>query len=357
VTAVALSTPMEYGLELSHKSLVVNTMESPDKLQLLAAVIIPVKNGGDLLVKVLSQLLIQNCPWPYEILVIDSGSTDGSQQKVADLGIRLYEIPAAEFGHGRTRNLGMQLTSADYVCFLTQDALPADDTWLVNMVAVLSSRSDIAGCFGPHRPYPECHPIVAKELQLHFAGFAAQDKIVRLDDPQRYAADAGYRQQLHYFSNNNSAIRRSVWQKIPFPDVDFAEDQIWAKHIIEAGYAKAYAPDAPVYHSHSFGVLETCQRAFDESSALHRIFGYVLTPNLLHLTLNLMRFIHRDWFWLIKDKNLKLKQKILLCLTAPPRNFARLLGYYLGGKTHRLSPRLVGFISRDKTLQRTASSS
>ena len=63
--------------------------------------------------------------------------------------------------------------------------------------------------------------------------------MVWLDDKARYDRDEPYRQRLHFFSDNNALVRRSVWEQIPYPDVDFAEDQIWAQQIIEAGWKRA----------------------------------------------------------------------------------------------------------------------
>ncbi|MFO1353056.1 MAG: glycosyltransferase, partial [Gammaproteobacteria bacterium] len=63
-----------------------------------ASVVIPVKNGGALLVDVLKKVLAQRAPWPFEVLAIDSGSRDGSLEHIRELGVRLHEIPPREFG-------------------------------------------------------------------------------------------------------------------------------------------------------------------------------------------------------------------------------------------------------------------
>jgi hypothetical protein len=60
----------------------------------------------------------------------------------------------------------------------------------------------------------------------------------------------------------------------------FAEDQTWMLAAIKAGYAKAYVPEAAVYHSHDFGVWETLQRNFDEASSFQRDFGYEIQRSL-----------------------------------------------------------------------------
>ncbi len=73
-----------------------------DDRPIKASVVIPVKNGGPLLVDVLTEILAQKTPWPFDILVIDSGSRDGSQAQVKGLNIRLHEIASQAFGHGKS---------------------------------------------------------------------------------------------------------------------------------------------------------------------------------------------------------------------------------------------------------------
>lgn len=328
-------------------------MSSPaDTSSPCVSVVIPVKNGGPLLTEVLRAILDQETPWPFEVLVIDSGSRDGSQDRTRELGVRLHQIPPTEFGHGRTRNLGVSLTSGEFVAFLTQDALPADRHWLSALVAPMELAGDVAGVFGPHLAYQDCNPITARELGLHFQGFGDSPNVVRLDDPDRYARDPGYRQFLHYFSSNNACIRRSVWEHLPLPDVDFAEDQLWAQKAVEAGYAKGYAPDARVYHSHNFGVREGYRRAFDESRALKRLFGYVLVPNLRHLQGHWRRMVWRDWQW-IREARLPWVDTLHWWWRIPLLNLAKLGGFYLGGRQESLPEWLVERLSRDKTLQRS----
>ena len=321
-------------------------------IQFKASVVIPVKNGGALLRQVLQAVCRQQTPWPYEVLVIDSGSRDGSQAVVRDLGIRLHEIPPAEFGHGKTRNLGASLTTGDFIVFITQDALPADEHWLNHLVSAAELSPNTAGAFGRHLAYPEHGPVIARELQTHFAGFGAQAHTVQKDDSERYRQEQGYRQFLHFFSSNNACIRRSVWQRIPLPEVDFAEDQLWAKAIIEAGFAKAYAPDACVFHSHKFGVLETYRRAYDESSALRQLFDYELVPSLKHLLKHSWLLSRRDWRW-IAESALPARNKCLGMVKTPAANFSRLLGFYAGVKQTRLPNWLKEHSSRDKALQRS----
>jgi GT2 family glycosyltransferase len=83
-----------------------------------------------------------------------------------------------------------------------------------------------------------------------------------------------HQQWLHYYSDNNSAIRRCVWEKIPYPDIPWGEDQVWAWEIIKQGYQKAYANDAIVIHSHNLSEFEQAKISRIEGDFWLRYFNY-----------------------------------------------------------------------------------
>jgi len=315
-----------------------------------ASIVIPTKNPGHQFQQVLHAVLSQSPDFEYEVLVIDSGSTDGTVDYVrglSDSRIRLHQIEPSSFGHGRTRNLGVSLTSGEYAVLITHDAMPVNQDWLKNLVATAESDPQIAGVFGRHVAYPNANPFTAHELDIHFSGFD-EWTVSSLEDPERYSRDEGYRQVLHFFSDNNALIRRSVWEVQPYPDVDFAEDQIWAQRIIEAGYKKAYAREAVVMHSHEYGLFERLQRSFDESYAFNRLFGYSLCSGIRSLIISWLALTRRDIAYSINNKLWKSHAKFVLL--APVDNFMRLTGYYLGSRGDRLPAGLRQRLSRDKQL-------
>lgn len=243
-----------------------------------ASIVIPTLNGGDLLLKVVDRVLAQQAPWPFELLIIDSGSTDGSIEALSKKNLRIHSIPKAEFSHGGTRNLGVELTSGEYIAFLTQDALPVDQFWLLHLVSILEHEPRAAGAFGRHLAYPEASAFVQRDLAAHFQNLAQYPLYLDKEtDAERFATgEAGWRQLLHFYSDNNSCLRRSVWQQIPYPVIEYGEDQVWADLIIKAGYKKAYALHATVYHSHDYTEQETFERSRIEANFFYQQFGYLL---------------------------------------------------------------------------------
>jgi rhamnosyltransferase len=311
-------------------------------------VLIPTKNGGLIFEKTLNSVVSQLAPWPFEVLVIDSGSIDNTIMTCQrHPEVRVHSIPPEEFGHGRTRNLGISMAKGEFVALITQDALPANENWLVSLVETIEQDPAIAGVFGRHTAYPDANPFTAHELEQHFESFDAW-RVVQMENPERFKHDQGYRQTLHFFSDNNALIRRTVWEKHPYPDVDFAEDQIWAHSIIKAGYKKAYSRDAIVVHSHNYALLERLQRSFDEAYAFRRYFGYTLCPSPLALLRSWLALTRRDLAYALRSNLFRTQtMKVLLM---PFDNFMRLAGHYLGSRGDRLPEGLRHRLSRDKRL-------
>ncbi|MCR4674766.1 MAG: glycosyltransferase family 2 protein [Lachnospiraceae bacterium] len=247
-----------------------------------ASIVIPVKNGGKRFEDVLKMIFAQTTNYTYEVICVDSGSSDDSVAVAKKYGADVYEIPPEEFGHGKTRNYGASLGTGEFIIFLTQDATPASVHWLDAMIDAMKLDEQIAGGFGKHLPYGDCNPPDRQMLENHFGRYGNENFIHELteDKKQQYFEDEGYRQYLSFFSDNCSCLRRSVWEKIPYDDTDFSEDQIWARKILEAGYKKVYVPEGAVYHSHNYPISTYGQRYYDEFKALYRVQQASFCPDL-----------------------------------------------------------------------------
>ncbi len=265
-----------------------------------ASVVIPTLNAGPILDRVLEAAVNQQTPWPFEILVIDSGSTDGTLDTIAKYpSVKLHQIDKKNFNHGGTRNLGAELTTGEFIAYLTHDALPANERWLYNLVSSIEMHPDAAGAYGKHLPYPEATAFTQRDLNAHFDLMAMQPLCVNKEtNKKRYdAEDVQWRQFLHFYSDNNSCFRRSVWEKIPYRETKFGEDQVWADDIIKAGYSKVYAVRAVVYHSHDFNPEENQERSMTEAAFFKHFFGYKLIGTEKEFTNTLKDLNAHDKNW------------------------------------------------------------
>ncbi|HUP51945.1 MAG TPA: glycosyltransferase family 2 protein [Longimicrobiales bacterium] len=226
------------------------------------SVVIPVRNGGksfERLTKSLTRTRERLTSSDFQILVIDSGSKDGTPERAEAAGFDVERIPPESFGHGRTRNLGVQLARGEVVCFLTDDVLPVSPDWPLLFAQALSDPS-VAGVYGRQVPRD------ATTMEMFFVSLNYPEEPVRYEPrPDGHHPRPG----RVVFSNAFSAVRREVVLRIPIPeDADYSEDQIWARRALAAGYAIAYEPSAEALHAHVYRLGGVFRRSYFVGRAL-----------------------------------------------------------------------------------------
>jgi rhamnosyltransferase len=227
------------------------------------SILIPVKDGGSDLIRCLQAIAAQQVDNQVEVVVVDSGSSDGSAERARELGATVHEIPASDFVHGATRNLAARLSSGDVLVFTTQDAVPATDHWLARLVGALEG-DDIAGAYGRQLPHEDATP--PEQFFLDFM-YGETARIQRLGGIE----ELSFEQTL--FSNVNSAIPRKVWEENPFrDDVTMSEDQEWSRRMLLAGHTIVYEPEAAVRHSHSYTLRGAFRRFYDSGASAGRSY-------------------------------------------------------------------------------------
>lgn len=272
-----------------------------------ASVFIPVKDGGAFFERVIDRILAQKADFMFDFLVIDSGSTDGTvdllkRKAKADSRFRFQEIPNTQFQHGRTRNLGIEQTDGEYVAITTADALPADDSWLANLVGAFKKGPRIAGATGRHLPYESHGPFLLRDFNGSFNHFRDLGDVFSFEDQmssQVYPGGVEWQMISQFYSDNNSAMSRAVWKKIPYPEIDWGEDMVWAWECIKLGFQKAYADDAVVYHSHQWDLGASEDWYAIEGRFWKELFGIEVVGNLDE---ELKNWNARDRLFAIKEK-------------------------------------------------------
>lgn len=226
------------------------------------SILLLTKNGRRDLERVLASLFSQRTTSEFEVVAVDSGSTDGTLGTLRRYPIRIEQISPEEFHHARTRNFAASLANGTILIYLSQDAIPASDNWLEAMVSNFDDER-VGAVYGRQFPKPD------SSLERHdvFNTIYGESKLIK--DPA-HRNGMGY--HFYHFSDVNAAIRRSVWESERFPeDLKVFEDLGIAKQILDAGWKIVYEPLAAVFHSHSHTTLGLFKRYFDIGYTLRRL--------------------------------------------------------------------------------------
>ncbi|MEI8041659.1 MAG: glycosyltransferase family 2 protein [Verrucomicrobiota bacterium] len=252
------------------------------------SVIIPVKNGLATLSHCLEGLLAQSMSKHLEIIVIDSGSSDGTLDLLENYPVRVHRISPDRFNHGDTRNLGVSLAQGQFVAMTVQDASPIDEHWLERMVRHFEDPR-VAGVCGQQvvAHDPDNNPLQwfrpCTEPGLKKVWFAGPSEFERLSPAEQVA--------LCGWDDVTAMYRRSVLLKLPFRRVSFAEDLIWARDALAHGHALVYDYSARVYHYHDQSFRFRFRRAFTILYHRYQHFGY--SPFPWFPALELARCVYR----------------------------------------------------------------
>lgn len=313
------------------------------------SVVIPTLNAGAGFEELLKRISAQEGDFDHEVLVVDSGSTDGTDELARRYGAVVHRITKEQFNHGATRNLGISLARGEYVVLTVQDAVPVDERWMATMVENLEQDERIAGVYGRQIPHPGASALTrvfvnslasaSLERREHFAG-----------DPKQYRKmPPAKRRRLAAFDNVSSCLRRSVWKELPFEKTNFGEDIRWGKSVVEAGYKTVYEPRSAVFHSHERGALYDLRRYYVDQRVLRELFGLELVPSLARLFVSTFRFSLRLFRLLYRDEEMATKGVLRLMLIAVKYAVPAQVGNYLGAKSGsiaRLSPGVFGKLHR-----------
>lgn len=233
------------------------------------SVVIPVRNEAAGIAACLDGILRQTVP-VREIIVIDSGSTDGTQDIARGFdNVRLIEIAAAEFNHGDTRNLGWRQTSGEFVLFTVGDARPVDETWIAGLLAGFASP-EVVAVSGQ-----QVVPRVSKANPIDWHRPVSQPKIrvVRFDGTAGFeAASPATKCEACSIDDVTAMYRRSALEEIGFRRVVYGEDVLFGYDAYRAGKAIAFNPGARVFHYHVETYESLLKRTVAVASLRYRLF-------------------------------------------------------------------------------------
>ena len=220
-----------------------------------------------------------------QVVVVDSGSTDGSLELSQQAGFAVLHTKAQDFNHGATRQwaldqgflnlqpnppngttpsattstspsaLAIASTPPEFIVFLTQDAILASPKALEELLQAFQDPQ-VAAAYGRQLPNHDAH-----WLETHTRAFNYPDvsRTVQLQDKATLGIKACF------LSNSFSAYRlQALMAQGGFPaHLPLGEDTFTAAKLLLSGQSLRYQATAEVYHSHNYNGLQDFQRMFD----------------------------------------------------------------------------------------------
>lgn len=241
----------------------------------LVTVVIPVKNGISTLKPCLEGIFSQTLKDSIEVIVIDSGSTDGTLELLAKYPVKVHNLPPKDFNHGETRNLGVSLAQGEFVLMTVQDATPVDDRWIETMLGHFSDPL-VAGVCGQQIV---AHDHEKNPLQWFKPASEAKPFTVYFENPEDFTILPGKKQHEYCnWDDVNAMYRKSIKEKVPFKKLMFSEDTLWAKDALALGYKIVYDYRARVYHYHHQDFKFYFKRSYIILYQNYKFYDYIKYP-------------------------------------------------------------------------------
>lgn len=315
------------------------------------SIVILTKNEEAFIAGTLESVFQQVLSGTFEVIVIDSGSKDKTIDIVKQYPVRIIEIPALDFGHGRTRNLGVNNSQGDYIVFLNGDATPANNYWLAYLLEPFSLSKNVAGVYSRIYPRTDCNPLEARDILND--RYLFDERIKNISASREYnQMNAEEKRKLISFHTISCVVDRRLLSESPFMDVPFGEDLEWAKRMLEKGYTVAYEPKAAVLHSHnlhrSFPAI--MKKYFDDTRLNQQLLKRWRISRLLRVPIVTIFKIIRDIAYIFALKR-TVFYKIRWILYSPIMRIAEALGIFLGAMPY-ISNRFIRSLSLVEEIKR-----
>ena len=260
----------------------------------------------------------------FELLVVDSGSTDRTLEIVRAYPCRLVEIPPSDYYPGAVLNQAIEACDSDLLVFQNSDSVPLSPHTLSRLLAAFDDPETV-GAYGRQLPRPDAETWVRRDYQASFPPQAPGAPWMGLSLPL-------------------AAIRRSAWEEHPFYTEAWASEDtewgIWAKR---AGRKVVYVPGALVMHSHNYSLREIYGRRFVEGEA--DAFIYRDRSTLAGTTRAFAASVARDALHHVRARD------VAGLVKTPARRFVYHRAHYLG---HKLGERRIARGDTDASIGQKA---
>lgn len=213
------------------------------------SIVILTKNGGSPLRESIKRIFSQKVPFVYEVIIIDSGSTDDTLDFLKSYPVRLFQIKPKDFSFGPTRDFGFSQARGEYIVTVSQDVVPADNNWLQNLVIpLLNDEADAV----------QGENIVPDDGKTFF--WEKIDRFYFTNESTEFNKSNGG----VFLSCTHLAIKKRVWEEAHFGSCPMGEDKILQKKLHSKGYKIIFRREAVAYHGHHYDLKSLIKRCENE---------------------------------------------------------------------------------------------
>lgn len=218
--------------------------------------VIPAYKPGRDLRELVEKLLDQTVRLGRIIIINTDREFFDEKEYLIAPAVEVVHITRHEFDHAGTRDMGLRMSDADYVLFMTMDAIPKDNYLVEKLLSGFRRADNIAVSYARQLPKKDCNRI--EQITREF-NYPAQSRVQTSDDIKELGIKA-------YFCSDVCAMYdTSIYRSLggfKAPAI-FNEDMVYAAGALDAGYAVSYCADALVYHSHNYTGRQYYRRNFD----------------------------------------------------------------------------------------------
>ena len=196
--------------------------------------------------------------WPvHRLIVMNTGKENWkAAYEKTTIPMEVHHLTREEFDHGKTRDQAARMSRADYLLFMTQDALPEDCHLIEKLVEAMERDEKIGAAYARQLPREDCRLMEQYTRQFNYP---EQSRVKTKADIPTLGI------KTFFCSDVCAAYRRDLFEELGGFEspVIFNEDMFFAANAIEHGYGVAYAAEAKVVHSHNYTMRQQFHRNFD----------------------------------------------------------------------------------------------
>lgn len=311
----------------------------------LVSVLLPVKNEGSSLRELLPLVLGQDVQASLEIVAVDSGSEDDTIDVLREYGATIVLIEPEAFDHGLTRNLAADHANGDVLVFLNGRTRPVDDKWLAPMLGAIDEDPVVAGVCSRVIARPDADILVRSDLEVELSGSPRRERKQIVDWEAYRRMSTEERRAFLNFHTVSAVLRSDLFSRHPFRSVrTIGEDLLWAREILEAGWALVHEPASMAHHSHTYSLDDLFARNVDDGIANRDINDRALSKSEVLPTIEAL--VDRDWCRLRNESSLGAADLEKWQREAILRRVAQVVGQWVGVNYRELPEGVAAAFSR-----------